>query len=160
MNTTLGQRIKQSKAFESAAEEALLSVIVAASEVREQIEQVCRGYGVGSSHYNVLRILRGAPEKGYPRCDVIERMLDPAPDVTRLIDALVDKGLATRERCTDDRRMSMHRITDAGRALLDEMHADIMEVIDLFGARFTDDELVELARLCSRIYASEPEMAS
>ena len=160
MNSTLGQRIKQSKAFENAAEEALLSVIVAASELREQIEQVSRGYGVGSSHYNVLRILRGAPEKGYPRCDVIERMLDPAPDVTRLIDALVAKGLATRERCNDDRRMSMHKITDAGRALLDDMHAEIMAVVDRFGARFTDDELAELTRLCSRIYALEPETAS
>lgn len=155
MTSRLGQRIKQTRAFASIAEEALLGVVVAASEMREQIDQACKKYDVGTSHYNVLRILRGAPEKGYPRCDVIERMLDPAPDVTRLIDSLEKKGLVKRERCKEDRRMSMHRITDAGRALLDEMHDDVTAVLYRFGERFTEEELIELSHLCERIYAPE-----
>lgn len=156
MKSRLGQRIKQTKAFESPAEEALLGMLVAASEVKEQIEQVCKKYDVGSSHYNVLRILRGAPEKGYPRCDVLQRMLDPAPDVTRLIDSLESKGFVKRERCKEDRRLSLHQITDAGLALLDDMHDDIFSVLDQFGGHFTEVELVEMARLCAKIYSPEP----
>ncbi len=155
MASTLGRRIKQTKAFESVAEEALLSVIVAAAELSEQISRTCKKYGLGPSHYNVLRILRGAPEVGYPRCDIIERMLDPAPDVTRLIDVLTSKGLVDREQCQEDRRRTMHRITDAGRALLDEMHHEVVSMHSSYGERFSEEELIELSRLCGRIYAPE-----
>lgn len=159
MTSKLGQRIKQTKAFESVAEEALLGVIVAAAELSEQISQACKKYDVGPSHYNVLRILRGAPANGYPRGDIIERMLDPAPDVTRLIDSLADKGLVEREQCTEDRRRAMHRITQKGRMLLDEMHDDVVALHAHYGERFSEDELIELSRLCARIYAPTVEAA-
>ena len=60
----IAARIKQSRSFESKAQEAMLSLIVAAVEVRDQAERVCRERGLSFSHYNVLRILRGAPETG------------------------------------------------------------------------------------------------
>ena len=152
MPSKLGERIKQTKEFESSAHEAMLGVLVAASELRERTERVCKEHGVGSSHYNVLRILRGAPKEGYSRGDIIERMLDPAPDVTRLIDMLSEKGLVRRERCEHDRRRTLHWITDAGAALLDDMHDEIVGVHTFFGDRFTESELAEITRLCEKIY--------
>jgi DNA-binding MarR family transcriptional regulator len=150
----LGERIKQTKEFESTAHEAMLSVLVAASELRERTERVCKKHGLGSSHYNVLRILGGAPEEGYSRGDIIERMLDPSPDVTRLIDSLSEKGLVRRERCEDDRRRTLHWITDAGVTLLDKMHDEITGVHAFFAERFTEAELAELSRLCEKIYTT------
>ena len=67
-------------------------------------------HGLTFSYYNVLRILRGASDEGYPRCDIIERMIDPAPDVTRLIDQLINKGWVSRARSLEDRRVSLHWI--------------------------------------------------
>lgn len=154
MPSKLGERIKQTKEFESTAHEAMLSVLVAASELRERTERACKEHDVGSSHYNVLRILRGAPEEGYSRGDIIERMLDPAPDVTRLIDTLSEKGLVRRERCEHDRRRTLHWITDAGVALLDEMHDEIRGVHEFFADGFTEAELAELSRLCEKIYTT------
>ena len=153
--STLGERIRQTKGFESKAQEAMLSLVVAAASVRDQGERRCREHGLSFSHYNVLRILRGAPKEGYARCDIIGRMLDPAPDVTRLIDTLVDKGLVKRERCSEDRRRTMHWITDDGRRKLDEMQQDMTELHVRFGRHFTEEELAELTALCERIFSSE-----
>ena len=151
----LGEKIKQTKSFESKAQEAMLSLIVAAVEVRDQAERVCREHGLSFSHYNVLRILRGAPAAGYPRCDIIDRMLDPAPDVTRLIDTLVEKGLVKRERSTEDRRRTLHWVTDAGLKLLAEMQQQMADIHARFGERFSESELDELMSLLDRVYAPQ-----
>jgi DNA-binding MarR family transcriptional regulator len=47
-----------------------------------------------------------------------ERMIDRAPNATRLMDKLCDKNLIERERCEDDRRVVYVRITNQGLALL------------------------------------------
>ena len=149
----LRQRIKQQKAFQSKAQEAMLNLIVAAVHVREQIQRVCKQYGLTQAHYNVLRILRGAPEGGHPRSAIIERMLDPAPDVTRLIDTLVRKGLVVRERSEVDRRMVMHVITAHGEALLETMQDDITAIHAAFDSRIPEADLDDLSRICEHIYS-------
>ena len=151
----LREHIKQSKAFKAKSHEAMLSLIVAAVQVRERIERVCRNYGLTFTHYNILRILRGAPEGGFPRCDIIDRMLDPGPDVTRLINHLVKNGWVQRVRCEEDARRHMHWITDEGRALLGEMEEEIDAVHQHFGRRFAERELDHLIRICSGIYRDD-----
>jgi DNA-binding MarR family transcriptional regulator len=48
--------------------------------------------------YNVLRILRGAGGNGLPTLSIVERMIENAPGITRLIDRLEKKGLVRRVR--------------------------------------------------------------
>ncbi len=64
------------------------------------------------TQYNVLRILRGAPE-GLPCGEIANRMITRDPDITRLLDRLEKRGLISRCRETKDRRMVMARITAA-----------------------------------------------
>ena len=72
---------------------------------------------VSSTQYNVLRILRGAPE-GLPCGEVANRMITRDPDVTRLLDRLEKRELISRCRETKDRRTVMARITKEGLELL------------------------------------------
>lgn len=157
MGRILEERIKQTAPFESLAQESMLNLFVAGSYARRRIEQVCQEYDVQFSHYNVLRILHGAHPDGHARCDISERMIDPSPDVTRLIDKLVDRGLVRRSRSEEDRRMTIHTITDDGIALLDDMHPDIQDVQEWFGARVSDRDLKHLSRICEGIYADYTE---
>ncbi|HEX8245617.1 MAG TPA: MarR family transcriptional regulator, partial [Longimicrobium sp.] len=80
------------------------------------------------TQYNVLRILRGAGDKGLTAGDVGDRMITRDPDVTRLLDRLEKRGLAERWRCTDDRRVVWTRITDAGRQAIAPLDAEIGEM--------------------------------
>jgi DNA-binding MarR family transcriptional regulator len=149
----LKQRIKQTAPFESEAQEALLNLFVASAHARRKIEQVCQDHNVQFSHYNVLRILRGAHPGGHARCDILDRMIDPSPDVTRLIDKLVSQGLVRRSRSEEDRRVTIHTITEAGLQRLDDMHPDIRSVQEWFGNRVALRDQRHLSRICECIYA-------
>ena len=154
MGEVLLQRIKQAR-FESPAHEALLNLFVAAGHMRERTERVFSEHDVTHAQYNVLRILRGAHPGGYPRCEIIARMLERAPDVTRLIDRLEQQGLVERDRSEEDRRLSISRITDKGLALLDRIAPLMEEVHRYFGERVSRRDCRELSRICEGIYAEE-----
>jgi DNA-binding MarR family transcriptional regulator len=78
------------------------------------------------TQYNVLRILRGTPE-GLPCGEIGLRMITRDPDVTRLLDRLEKRGLISRCRETEDRRMVMARITPDGLKLLARLDGPIEE---------------------------------
>ncbi len=78
------------------------------------------------TQYNVLRILRGAPE-GLPCGEVANRMITRDPDITRLLDRLEKRGLISRTRETRDRRMVMARITPQGLKLLGRLDEPVQE---------------------------------
>jgi DNA-binding MarR family transcriptional regulator len=155
MSGILKDRIKQTKDFESLAQEAMLNLYVAAARARKEMEDVCQDYDLQFSHYNVLRILAGVHPDGHPRCEIIERMIDPSPDVTRLMDKLVERGLVSRSRSDEDRRMTIHTITQRGIDLLDRMHPDVVDVQDWFGERVSDQDLRHLSRICEGIYGGD-----
>lgn len=152
MGYTLRDHIKQTVPFEDPAQEAMLNLFVAAAHVRRRVEEVCQEHDLQFSHHNVLRILRGVHPDGHPRCDIIERMLDPSPDVTRLIDKLVERGLVRRSRSAEDRRMTIHTITEEGLDLLAELDPKIRDVQEWFDARVADRDLQHLSRICEGIY--------
>ena len=153
MGRTLQDHIKQTRPFESPAQEAMLNLFVAAAHARQRIEAACQEHDLHFSHYNILRILQGAHPEGHPRCEIIERMIDPSPDVTRLIDKLVDRRLVRRSRSEEDRRMRIHTITEDGIRVLDDMHPAIREVQEWFDGRVSDRDLRHLSRICEGIYA-------
>lgn len=81
---------------------------------------VLRAEDLSATQYNVLRILRGAPE-GLPCGEIANRMITRDPDVTRLLDRLEKRKLISRCRETKDRRTVMTRITREGLKLLERL---------------------------------------
>jgi DNA-binding MarR family transcriptional regulator len=157
MGQILRDRIKQTVPFEDRAQEAMLNLFVAAADVRRRVEDACAEFDLQFSHHNVLRILKGVHPEGHPRREINDRMLDPSPDVTRLIDKLVERGLVKRSRSEEDRRMTIHTITDDGLALLDELDPRIREVQQWFDERVADRDLAHLSRICESIYGGYDE---
>jgi DNA-binding MarR family transcriptional regulator len=78
---------------------------------------ILKSEDLSSTQYNVLRILRGAPD-GLPCGEIASRMITRDPDVTRLLDRLEKRKLISRCRETKDRRTVMVRITTDGLQLL------------------------------------------
>jgi DNA-binding MarR family transcriptional regulator len=151
MGEGLRQRIRQQK-FSSTQQESLLNVMVAANYVREQSELVVRAHGITLPQYNVLRILRGAHPDGHPRYEIARRMLDRAPDVTRIIDRLAEKKLVERDRGASDRRHSVTRITREGLKLLERIDPEMVKAFAPMEARLTQRDARELSRLCEALY--------
>lgn len=155
MGDALRKRIKQTAAFESPAEEALLNLMVAADHVRGRLERVCTDFGITPGQYNVLRILRGAHPAGHPRCEIAARLIENAPDVTRLVDRLQSQGLVSRDRSEEDRRLSLTRVTRKGLQLLEKMEPAMEEANRYFKERVSRADCRELTRICEGIYAEE-----
>jgi len=150
MTEALSRRLKQPQ-FANPGQEALLSVLAAAATLNERMERVCAEHKITRTQYNVLRILRGAYPQGHPRCDIACRMIDRAPDVTRLLDRLEARKLVRRARGSEDKRQTMTFITAKGLKLLEAMQPKTDAEAARILSRLSDDECRELSRLCGLI---------
>ena len=108
---------KRPRLSPSAEEAALLDLLRTTDMLSRGLLQVLKNEDLSGTQYNVLRILRGAPE-GLACGEIAGRMITRDPDVTRLLDRLEKRGLISRCRETRDRRTVMTRITPAGLKLL------------------------------------------
>ncbi len=101
-------------------EAAFLDLLHTTDILSRGLVQVLKTGDLSATQYNVLRILRGAPE-GLPCGEIASRMITRDPDVTRLLDRLEKRGLVSRCRETRDRRTVMVRITPDGLKLLSRL---------------------------------------
>ncbi len=98
-------------------EAAFLDLLRTTDMLSRGLIQVLKTEDLSATQYNVLRILRGAPE-GLACGEIASRMITRDPDITRLLDRLEKRGLISRCRETKDRRTVMARITPEGLKLL------------------------------------------
>jgi DNA-binding MarR family transcriptional regulator len=107
-------------------ETAFLDLLRTTDMLSRGLIAVLKGEDLSATQYNVLRILRGAPQ-GLPCGEVANRMITRDPDITRLLDRLEKRGLISRTRETKDRRMVMARITAQGLKLLGRLDEPVQE---------------------------------
>ena len=101
-------------------EAAFLDLLRTTDVLSRRLVHVLKTEDLSATQYNVLRILRGAPE-GLACGEIASRMITRDPDVTRLLDRLEKRGLISRDRETKDRRTVMARITPEGLTLLSRL---------------------------------------
>jgi DNA-binding MarR family transcriptional regulator len=107
-------------------ETAFLDLLRATDRLSRGLIGVLKQEDLSMTQYNVLRILRGAPE-GLPCGEVANRMITHDPDITRLLDRLEKRGLISRTRESKDRRMVMARIAPQGLKLLGRLDEPVQE---------------------------------
>ena len=149
----LRAEIRQNKPFRSRQQEALLGLLRTAARIKRCDGRLIEQYGVSPEQYNVLRILRGAGPEGLPTLDIVERMIEPSPAITRLLDKLESKSLVRRVRCPKDRRQVLCTITASGLELL----ARLDEPVDKAAKdsiKLGKDDLDQLIHLLDRVRAA------
>jgi len=103
--------------FKSSKVKALINIKYTSNWLNSKENDFFKPYGISPQQFNILRILRGAKERIKVQI-VKERMIERAPNATRLMDKLCDKNLIERERCEHDRRVVYVKITNQGLELL------------------------------------------
>ncbi|MCD8415707.1 MarR family transcriptional regulator [Tenacibaculum dicentrarchi] len=96
---------------------ALINIKYTANWLSSNENDFFKPYGISPQQFNILRILRGA---GKPiKVQIIkDRMIERAPNATRLMDKLCDKKFIERIRCKHDRRVVYINISKKGLELL------------------------------------------
>jgi len=105
-----------------------VALLQTADTLGQEAEQFLKAAGIPNAQYNVLRILRGAEPEGLACRAIGDRMISHDPDITRLLDRMEKRGLITRERQTDDRRVVKTRITPQGLSLLKTLDQPIHDL--------------------------------
>jgi DNA-binding MarR family transcriptional regulator len=145
---SLREELKQTRPFRSSEDELYLSLRLTSRIVEEPWDRhLRRTASISPSQYNMLRILRGAGVEGRTMGEISERMINRDPDVTRLADRMVKRGLARRMRDAEDRRVVKLFITQAGLDLLAELDPDVDRyLLDAFNgmAEAKQRQLIEL----------------
>ena len=121
-------RSKSSRPSVSLENRIFVALLQTADTLGQEAEQLLKAAGIPNAQYNVLRILRGAEPEGLACRAIGERMISHDPDITRLLDRMEKRGLITRERQTDDRRVVKTRITPQGLSLLKTLDQPIHDL--------------------------------
>ncbi len=133
--------------FVSNKVKALINIKYTSNWLNSKENEFFKPYGISPQQYNILRILRGAKERTKVQI-VKDRMIERAPNATRLMDKLCDKSLIARERCEHDRRVVYVKITNQGLELLstidDNKNLAFLE-------NLTDEEAETLSNLLDKI---------
>ena len=154
MGEILKRRLKQQK-FSSIEQESLLNLFIASNYLHLKLDDICSRFTITLAQFNVLRILKGAHPDGYPRREIIRRMVEPSPDVTRLIDRLIKEGLVERFTSDEDRRLSLARITKKGIDLLTRINPEIDKFLQDYSSVLSKSEKEILSNLLEKLYAND-----
>ncbi len=145
----LAHHLGRKKKFQSRREAAVLAILRAAALLRRALGPAFEPFGLTMAQYNVLRILRGAPE-GLQTLQIRRRMLEEAAGITRLADVLSADGLIERARPAGDRRQVVCRITRKGLRLLDQCDAVIADAHARLLRDLSEKEAADLVELLVR----------
>ncbi len=143
----LKKEIAQERPFASLEEEALLSLLRTSDCLNRAVHLKTREWGVTSTQYNVLRILRGAHPKELTCAAIRSRMIAAEPDITRLLARLKALKLVRQRRGDRDRRSVWTAISKAGLELLRKMDPAIHRLPGELLGHLDRAELAELIRL-------------
>jgi len=111
--------------------------------------------------YDALLELSRAPSGELRPVELERQMLIPQYSASRLIDRLVEEGLAARRECKVDKRGQFIEITEAGRELQKKMWSAYSAAIEKHvGSKLTDADATKLCALLDRLGCSCGEMTS
>jgi DNA-binding MarR family transcriptional regulator len=112
---------RRARTFDSPLQEAYLHLWRTYDRLRMLEDELFGQHDLTAQQYNALRLLRGEHPDSLPTLAIAQRLISRAPDITRLLDKLEQRGLIARERMTNNRRVVRVAVTDAGLSLLSEL---------------------------------------
>lgn len=144
---SLKLEIAQERPFSSIEEEVMLNLMRTSDTLHRVFHRIIRKWGITSTQYNVLRILRGAQPHGLTCAAIGSRMITAEPDITRLLGRLKTLKLVRQHRDRNDRRVVWTQISEAGLELLKSTDPVIEQLPQELLGHLGQRDLTELIRL-------------
>ncbi len=143
----LKSEIAQERPFSSIEEEAFLNLLRTSDCLHRAFQRKNRHWGVTSTQYNVLRILRGAQPQGLTCTAIGDRMITAEPDITRLLARMKALKLIKQQRDKRDRRVVWTQISASGLELLRKMDPEILQTPKNLLGHMKETDLKEFIRI-------------
>jgi DNA-binding MarR family transcriptional regulator len=107
------EEIKQEQ-FDLPQHKAGMNIILTANWLLNQYATVLKPLDLSLQQLNVLAILKGQPNQTATVNLVRDRMIDRMPNVSRLLNKLMDKKLINKDRDLSDQRVVYIKLTEKG----------------------------------------------
>ncbi|MBF6605279.1 MAG: MarR family transcriptional regulator [Chloroflexi bacterium] len=108
--------------------------------------------GVSMSHLHVMGLL--ARDGDAPMSRVADLLDVSLSNATGMVDRMAERGFVERVRVADDRRVVLVRLTDRGRAVLDEAEVIRRDLVEHLLARLEPSQLERLALTLADVHAA------
>lgn len=119
--------VRAGRRFDTLEQEAYLGLWRTYDRLRVIEDELFARFELTAQQYNALRLLRRDHPEPVRTLELAARLVSRAPDITRLLDKLEQRGLIARERPAENRRVVRVGITPAGLALLDKMRGPVRD---------------------------------
>ena len=100
--------------FNNPQQRAGMNVIFTANWLSNQYATALKPIGLSLQQLNVLTILKGQPDYTAPVNLIRDRLIDRMPNVSRLLNKLMEKGLVQKDRTLSDQRVVHIKLTNQG----------------------------------------------
>jgi DNA-binding MarR family transcriptional regulator len=118
--------------------------------LEDNANETFKPLGTTPQQYNVLQILRNQHPESCTATYLKETMAEKNPDLTRLIDRLVKKGMVTRKVCSNNRRKIDIGITPKGLSMLTVVAPLVNEQFKILN-KISPNEAAELCRILDKL---------
>jgi DNA-binding MarR family transcriptional regulator len=123
-----------------------------ASATRGLSSELLEEHGLTLNDYECLLRLSRAEGGQLRRVDLSRELLLTPSGITRLLEGLESAGYVEKRTCASDARVTYAALTPAGREKLKQAgRSHLASIGELFGGRYTDDELATLGGLLERL---------
>jgi DNA-binding MarR family transcriptional regulator len=113
--------------FDSPEQEVFLNLWRTYDRLRALEDDLFSQFDLTPQQYNVLRLLRANQPEGLPTLTLASRLVSRAPDITRMVDKLEQRGFIERDRLSDNRRVVRVRLVPKGMELLGAIESPLRE---------------------------------
>lgn len=137
-------------AMQDVHHEAVLNIVRTATLLSQLGTVLFREFGLTEAQFNVLFSLK-FKQTEWTQSDLGKRLVVTRASITSVLDKLEEKGLVQREAVPNNRRIYHVNLTDAGRALVDEVEPRYRAAIHALLADFGEEDCRTLVHQLERV---------
>ncbi len=130
---------------------ALLTLKRTAADLENYSAEYLKKVDLSPGRLSVLMVLNAYPDKLMPLSEIGEHLVVSRPNITGLIDNLVDDGLVKRIHHSEDRRMILAQLTAQGKEFMRTFVPFHLRVVNTTMAALSKGEKRQLVQLLDKL---------
>ena len=139
--------------------EAVLGIIRGGYYLVTEMNHVLKTHDLNEPQFNVMSTLNGSKGRPLSLGEIGDGMVQSDSNVSRLVDRLVDRGLATRNICPENRRKMDVALTKKGTGLFLRAARDVRRLHEGLARRVISLDAPAISRFTDQLTAPDELVA-
>ncbi|WP_236979593.1 MarR family winged helix-turn-helix transcriptional regulator [Membranihabitans maritimus] len=147
---TIEEEIQQSK-FKSKEQKVHVNIVYTGQYISQKLESVIKKFDINLPQFNIMSIVRGQNDTPINIKDIQRRMVHQMANTSRVVTALVSKGLAERTPSPNDKREVTISLTKKGHFTLEQLDDLIPRFLVSQFSHLSEEEIEQLNNILNKV---------